>query len=124
MGAMTYLSVTVRKADRGLLNSTDLDQFADFLEQEILDGCLGNDCPHVATDQKSMYTYCEWCGFFESEILVPFAMSHPEYQVEVIAECSEGDDRERVLYHGNVMESHYEVRNFPDPTIINWKYGE
>ena len=125
MGAMTYLNITVRKVDRGALSSADLDRFADFIEKEVFDGgCIGKQYPHIATDRKSMYAYCEWCGSFESEILIPFAASHPEYQMELLSECNECDERERVLYQGEVMECIEEIRVFPDPEIIQWNYGE
>ena len=36
MSTMTYLNITVRRVDRGVINSADLEQFADFFEKEIL----------------------------------------------------------------------------------------
>lgn len=124
MSTMTYLNITVRRVDRGALCSADLEQFADFFEKEVLGGCFGKQYPHIATDWKSMYAYCEWCGFPEPEIMASFAHAHPEYQIEVISECNEGDDRLRTLFQGDVIDSIYEVRYFPDPQAINWKYGE
>lgn len=124
MSTMTYLNITVRRGDRGVINSADLEQFADFFEKEILGGCFGKQYPNIATDRKSMYAYCEWCGTFDSERLTPFAVFHPEYQIEMIAECSDCEERERILYQGDVTEYIQEVRLFPDPEIIKWNYGE
>lgn len=124
MSTMTCVNLTVRRADRGVLNSADLEQFADFYEKEILGCYSGKQYPHVATDWKSMYAYCELCGYFESDTLALFAEAHPEYQIELISECNECDNRERVLYQGNLMECIQEERYFPEPQVIPWKYGE
>ena len=124
MSATTYLNFTVRRADGQKLTENDIDSFCDFID-ELMDGrCSYLEHPHIATCGKCAYGSCEYFWTFEESDIMPFAEQHPDLQIELIEEYQDGDRGIRCLYQGDVMEMITEVRYFPDPERIPWKYGE
>lgn len=124
MSAITYLNFTVRRVDRMPISQEDIDFFADFIDEEMISNSSSVEFPQIATDHKAMCAFCEWYGIYEESDMMQFAEAHPEYQIELIEECSECDSMIRCLYQGDIMEMTTEVRYFPDPQRIPWKYGE
>lgn len=123
MSEMNYLNLTVRRVDRSELSPDELEQFSAFFDREIMGGGIGKKTI-VETNWKEMYVYFEVCGLFDETVISPFAELHPEYQIELIKESSEDGDAIRCLYQGDIMEILTEVRYFPEPERIQWKYGE
>ena len=124
MSTTTYLNFTVRRADGHNMSESDIDSFCDFIDRLMESQCAYLEHPHVATCGKSAYGSCEYYGVFEESDMVPYAESHPDLQMELIEESSDGDKAIRCLYQGDVMEMTTEIRYFPDPVRIPWKYGE